>query len=437
MTENTKTKVENNYPVWYDGKRIDEYAFCRAFLAEHPMKYVGDSFFTVLGRVEDERKIRRAVFRKITGFVVSGMSREVSALMDVLRLTAAGDLPVQTDRIHVKNGTLFLKDFSFSEEKEFCRNRLPVVYDPAAPAPVLWLRFLCDLLEAEDILTLQEYMGYCLIPCVKAQKMLLITGKGGEGKSRVGLVMKALLGDNMVTGSVNKVETDRFARADLEHRLLMVDDDLKLETLPQASTLKTIITAEQPLDLERKGRQSYQGTVYCRFLVLGNGTLKAAGDTSRAFFRRQIILRTRLRDPWREDDPYLIEKLLTEQPGIFNWCLEGLNRLVTNRFRFTESEQAKNNIQIAEAESNNAGEFLTSDGYVTLTPEGEVSSQRLYEAYVEWCRDNALEAMPRKAFTRCVNDVAQFLGLTYVTNINIGAGRRARGYTGIKLLSDE
>lgn len=421
------------YPVWYDGKRIDEYLFCREFLAEHPMKYVGDSFFSVLGRVDDEKKIRRAVFRKITGYVSTGMSREVSALMDVMRLTAAGDLPVHTDRIHMKNGTLDLKTMTFTEEKDFCRNRLPVSYRPEAPAPARWLSFVKELLNEEDIPTLQEYMGYCLIPSVKAQKMLLITGKGGEGKSRVGLVLKSLLGDNMVTGSVNKVETDRFARADLEHRLLMVDDDLKLEALPQASMLKTIITAEQPLDLERKGRQSYQGIVYCRFLVLGNGTLKASGDTTRAFFRRQIILKTRDRDPWREDDPYLIEKLLSEREGIFNWCLEGLNRLIDNRFTFTQSESALKNVELAEAESNNAGDFLTSDGYVTLTPEGEVSSQRLYEAYAEWCRDNALEAMTRRQFGVAMRDLAPLMGLTYSTNVNIGAGRRARGFTGVSL----
>ena len=37
----------------------------------------------------------------------------------------------QTDRIHVANGTLFL-DGTFSEVKEYCRNRLPVAYDPDA-----------------------------------------------------------------------------------------------------------------------------------------------------------------------------------------------------------------------------------------------------------------------------------------------------------------
>lgn len=80
-------------------------------------------------------------------------------------------------------------------EKELCLNRLPVEYQPDAPAPTKWLEFLDGLLIPEDILTLQEYLGYLLIPSTKAQKMLVMTGKGGEGKSRIGLLLKKLFGE--------------------------------------------------------------------------------------------------------------------------------------------------------------------------------------------------------------------------------------------------
>ena len=210
------------------------------------------------------------------------------------------------DRIFLSNGTLYL-DGGFTEDREFCINRLPVRYNPDAPTPVLWLRFLSDLLEPEDIPTLQEYIGYCLIPSTKGQKMLMLTGRGGEGKSRIGLVLRALLGDNMNTGSISKVETNPFARADLEHQLLMVDDDMKLEALPQTNHLKAIITAELPLDLEKKGRQSYQGRMYVRFLGMGNGTLQSRNDRSVGFFRRQIILTVRERDRNRVDDPFILQ----------------------------------------------------------------------------------------------------------------------------------
>lgn len=56
-------------------------------------------------------------------------------------------------------------------------------------------------------------------------------GKGGEGKSRIGLVMRELFGNSMYTGSLQKMETDRFTKADLEHKLLFVNNDMKTEAL--------------------------------------------------------------------------------------------------------------------------------------------------------------------------------------------------------------
>ena len=158
--------------------------------------------------------------------------------MEVLKLEAySEELPVQMDRIHVNNGTYFLNG-DFTEKKEFCLNRLPVNYEMKEAKPERWLQFLSELLEEDDIPTLQEYMGYCLIPSNKAQKLLIILGKGGEGKSRIGLVMRKILGTNMNVSNIQKVEHNRFARADLEYRLLMVDDDMKLEALKDTNYIK-------------------------------------------------------------------------------------------------------------------------------------------------------------------------------------------------------
>ena len=79
------------------------------------------------------------------------------------------------------------------------------------------------------------------------------------------------MGDAASNGSVQKVENNRFARADLERRLLMIDDDMDMNALPKTNYIKTIVTAEAKLDLERKGVQSYQRDIYARFLCFGNG----------------------------------------------------------------------------------------------------------------------------------------------------------------------
>jgi len=249
----------NEPPRWLQDKHFNEVLFCEDFLSAHPMVCVDGSFFTVEGRVTDEEGIRKQIYEMLRPHFTSGTARRATGLLETLRLEAyTPELPIQEDRIHVANGTLFLNG-EFRAEKEFCRNRLPVNYDPTAPQPETWLRFLSDLLEAEDILTLQEYLGYCLIPTNRGQAMMLFKGNGGEGKSRIGVVMQKLLGSNLKNGSIAKVERSPFARADLEHELLMVDDDMKLEALQSTHYLKSLITAEMPMDLERKGEQSYRG----------------------------------------------------------------------------------------------------------------------------------------------------------------------------------
>ena len=252
------TTSSESAPIWLDGNgKIDEVGFCESFRESHPMLCIHETFFTRDGKVTDESRLKSEIYQMIKPYVRTGVSKKVNNLLEALRSECfSPPLPIYHDRIHVANGTLFL-DGRFEESKDFCLNCLPVRYDPDAPRPERWLRFLDELLIPEDILTLQEFMGYCLIPSTKAQKMLMLVGKGGEGKSRVGIVLSALLGINMYSGSIAKVETSPFARADLEYGLLMVDDDMKMEALPDTNILKTLITAELPMDLEKKGKQSY------------------------------------------------------------------------------------------------------------------------------------------------------------------------------------
>ncbi|MBQ9065993.1 MAG: DNA primase, partial [Clostridia bacterium] len=344
---------EPEYPIWYDGKHLDEVKFCDAFLGEHPMICVRGEFFTVDGPVGDEDEIRKQILDIIKPVLTSGLAKTARNLLNALRIECwSPPLPIQRDRIHFANGTLML-DGGFTEEKDYCLNRLPIRYDPEASEPKTWLRFLDELLYPEDIPTLQEYMGYCLIPSTKGQKMLLLKGKGGEGKSRIGLVMQAIFGRNMKNGSIAKVEASPFARADLENELVMVDDDMKLEALAQTHHVKSIVTAEMPMDLERKGVQSYQGQMFVRFMAFGNGDLQSLYDHSDGFYRRQLILSTRDKPADRKDDPFLAEKLCTEAEGIVLWAIEGLRRLIANDYAFTVSDRAKANLSEVKKDANN------------------------------------------------------------------------------------
>ena len=421
-------------PAWFDGKKINETVFCEEFLRDYPMVTVNDAFFTVNDRIHDENRLKKVIYDRIEYYVTSGVAKKVTNLLDVMRMECCtAKLSLYQDRIHMANGTYFLNG-TFTEDKTYCNNRLKVAYNPNAPQPVTWLHFLSQLLEPEDILTLQEFMGYCFIPSTKGQKMLLLIGKGGEGKSRIGIVLRALLGSNMNTGSIAKVETSPFARADLEHELVMLDDDMKLEALPQTNNIKAIITAELPMDLEKKGQQSYQGDLYVRFIGLGNGVLQSLYDRSVGFFRRQIILSTKEKDPNRKDDPYIAEKMCAEAEGIFLWCLEGLHRLLANNYQFTISGQAIENVETVKRNSNNVIEFLQSEGYIRFKADAEASSRVLYEAYKLWCEDNVRKPMSANRLSSELAQNERLYNVEATNNIHVN-GKRVRGFIGIEVLA--
>ena len=424
---------ENYPPLWLKKGSIDEVKFCQQFRAEHDVVFADGAFFTTEGRISDERVLRQWIYEMLCDHVGSNVSRKVDSLLGALRLECAGTVANSPRRIHVANGTYDLLG-EFSPLKQHCRHRIRARYDPTLPYPQRWLDFLDDLLEPEDILTLQEYLGYCLIPTTIAQKMLIITGHGGEGKSRIGVVMQHMLGSSMSVGSLNKVETNRFARADLEHLLLMVDDDLKLQALTDTNYIKSIITAETPMDLERKGQQSYQGMLNVRFLAFGNDTLQALHDRSYGFFRRQIILTAKPVRPDRENDPFLAANLKKEIDGIFLWCLAGLHRLMDNQFCFTLSPKAQENLQRSMHSGNNVLSFLQSQGYFCFDAAETVTSRLFYSVYRSWCEDNMLIPLSANSFSSFLCQNQERYGIQATNKVRIGNGKYARGFTGIRAL---
>ena len=212
--------------------------------------------------------------------------------------------------------------------------------------------------------------------------------------------------------------------------LLMIDDDLNLNALPTTNTIKTIVTAETPIDLERKGVQSRQGIVNCRFLCFGNGALTSLYDHSDGFYRRQIVLHTRPRPRDRVDDPFLADKLIEELPGILLWCLEGLKRLQAQDYRFTISEATAMAMQQIRRESDNILEFMHSEGYLRFSHDARIPSSVLYRCYEDWCRDNSCRPFASNTFLARLREREDDFDIAYSTHIPY-AGKRVRGFIGL------
>ena len=113
---------------WFDGKKIDEVAFCEWFMGRHQLRYVGGFFYDIDGVLQRE-KLEKEIVDILKPYIKTALVRKASQIVDALKFEAMCDeLPKHTDRIHFKNGTYFLEG-GFIPEKEFCANRLPVNYN--------------------------------------------------------------------------------------------------------------------------------------------------------------------------------------------------------------------------------------------------------------------------------------------------------------------
>ena len=71
-----KKNISRNplWPDWYNGKKIDEVQFGRAFLEQWPLKCVNSTLYTLDGPVEDESEIKQRILENIEEYVTSGLS---------------------------------------------------------------------------------------------------------------------------------------------------------------------------------------------------------------------------------------------------------------------------------------------------------------------------------------------------------------------------
>lgn len=418
-------------PEWLSEKGvINEVLFCKEFTDIYPLKYIDNKFITVDGEIATD-KVSALVGNMLIPYISTSLARKVKSLTDAFKLYCHTDkLIACSDEIHLLNGILKIRG-RFIPEKRFCLNRLNVHYKQNQTEPTAFLNFLRDMLEDTDILTLQEYLGHCLIPSTRAQSMLFIIGNGGEGKSRIGVVMKHIFGDSMIESKLHRLETDRFARANLQNKLLMIDDDMQLEALTSTGYIKNLITAETPVDIEIKGQQSFQAKLYARFLCFGNGSPKALYDRTDGFSRRLIILTTKPIPKDRVIDRYIADKMIAEKDRIFAWMFEGLQRLIRNNYCFTVSEKSKRNVAEMMSDNCNVIEFLKDSSEVNFGENYKTSSTDLYNVYNGWCEGNALTALKRETFISWLKSNQEKYCIKYDYNILTRDNKRVRGFRGI------
>jgi putative DNA primase/helicase len=294
------------------------------------------------------------------------------------------------DLVALRNGILHPPSGVFlpPTPRFFTQAALPFDFDPAdAAPPEQWLAFLAQLWpsDPESIETLQEIFGYLLTPDTSLQKMFLLHGPKRSGKGTIGRVLRGLLGVENVAGPTLASLAQNFGLAPLIGKTCALISDARLSgKIDQQPIVERLlsISGEDALDVDRKYASAWTGQLRVRFVILAN-ELPRLGDASSALPGRFIILHL-TESFYGEEDPGLLDRLLPDLPRILHWALEGRRRL-RERGYFIPPSSSLDLQQELEELASPIQTFLRER--CEVRPEATVSCDRLFQVWVQWCRE--------------------------------------------------
>ena len=291
--------------------------------------------------------------------------------------------------INLQNGTFEISDEGQKlreyRREDFLKYQLPFEYDPKARAP-MFNQYLKRVLPDENCRkVLAEYIGYIFTSGLKLEKVAILYGGGSNGKSVFFDIIKALIGkDNICSYSLQSLtKNDSYERADLANKLLNYTSEIngKLE----AHIFKQLASGE-PVQARQIYGQPFIMENYAKLMFNCNELPKDVENTE-AFFRRFLIIPFTQTISKEEADPELSQKIISsELSGVFNWMLDGLRRLLSQK-RFSDAELIDAQLAEYRKESDSVVMFLDEKGYYPHS-ERYVFLETLYQDYRIFCNDN-------------------------------------------------
>jgi putative DNA primase/helicase len=307
-----------------------------------------------------------------------------------------------TTLINLKNGTFeitpTLQHLRKPERVDFLKYQLPFEYNPAVKAPIFQAFLNKVLPDVETQRVLSEYIGYVFIQpnVLKLEKTLFCYGTGANGKSVFFEIIRALLGSENISNYSLQSLTDStgYYRANLANKLVNYASEINgnLET----SVFKQLVSGE-PVEARLPYGQPFILSNYAKMIFNGN-TLPKDVEHTNAYFRRFLIIPFSVTIPANEQDKDLDKKIIADElPGVFNWVLEGLDRLLKQR-NFSKCDAAERMVQDYKQQSDTVALFLDDSNYTPSTTEN-TPLKSLHSEYKSYCMDNGYKACSNRTLS--------------------------------------
>lgn len=305
--------------------------------------------------------------------------------------------------INLQNGTFEISPQGTKlrpfDRSDFINYQLPFEYNPQAKAPLFEAYLNKVLPDPERQRVLAEYLGFVFIKhgsnALKEEKALILYGTGANGKSVFFEIVTAMFGrQNVSNYSLQSLTEEKgFYRAKISNKLVNYASEIngKLET----SLFKAMVSGE-PVEACLKYGQPFTMEDYAKFIFNCNELPKDVEHTN-AYFRRFLIIPFDVTIPPHEQDKNLHTKIIEKElSGVFNWVLQGLNRLLEQK-KFSDCEAAQQAVEQYRIESDSVQMFLSENEY-KVSATNEIPLKDMFNEYRNYCIESGFKACSLRTF---------------------------------------
>ena len=267
----------------------------------------------------------------------------------------------------------------------FTTNLLPYNYNPEAKCP-RFIQYLKEIFpgDEEKINFIQEAVGYAFHKSLPTPAMFFLIGDGDNGKSVFINTITNLMGkENTSSISFNALSNEYYI-LDLFQKMLNISGET-----PHSNNFNTDIIKAVTAGDWVTGRELYKQPMKFRpfakhFLAMNKPPIIT--DTSHGMWRRIWVITFPKKFEPHEMDRQLEYKLSLELSGIFNWAIEGYNRLKGNDFALKESDTMKLAKTDYRSSTDSTRAFINDNLKTADNPDKRLKFGDLYELYKKYCQ---------------------------------------------------
>lgn len=375
----------------------------------------------------------------------TGVHTQLVERVTALNAVHVDELGTPARTIATENGLLDLDPDTVPEERlqplepeHYALSQLPVEHDHEAEAP-RWERYIEESVEEDMRDALQEFAGYCLLDGeLPYEKVLLLVGEGSNGKTKFLNVMTELLGTENTTGhALGDLAHSEYHRAELFGKFANIDADIT-GGIGHGGMFKKLSGGDRKVSARRPYEEPFDFHPTTKQLYSANEVPDAKDDTD-AFYRRWVMVEfprtfTDPGEPGPDKDPELERKLLEELPGILNWAIDGLHRLL-EQGHFTNEGSTEEKRRRWMDWGNSIEKFISAciDEEAPKADRGKHTTRGVYARYSAWCHQAGETPDPDQG--KLTSAIKTLDGVGYSSSYRFD-GVQKRGFKGLAFTAE-